>query len=395
MPIFIATKSLAHTVAGVLGWYLYLLTYFFRKLYYNDVVSGRVYRFLFGKFLFTFGIALVAMLALCDLAAQICNDAVTCRVSSSLIRVSVNRTPVGREQATRSSGMAGLPTNCWNCARLVRGLPKTQSEKFIGRYGMKLAGKNALVTGASRGIGRGCAIELAREGANVAINYRSHPDEAAEVAKAIEALGRKAIAIQADVSDQAAVEAMVAQTADAFGSLDLFVSNAAYSDRELMVDANMEGFHRTIDVTMWGAFYGVRAAAQRMIKQGHGGSMAVISSPHAVLAIPTSMAYNMSKAAIDHMSRTAAIEFAPHRIRVNIVHPGWIDTPGERKFFSDEQIEEGGKQLPFGRLGQPEEIGKGVAFVLSDDAAYMTGGTMTIDGGVGLPWWSNRADGEM
>ena len=260
---------------------------------------------------------------------------------------------------------------------------------------MKLEGRNALVTGASRGIGRGCAIELAREGANVAINYRSHPDEAAEVAKEIEALGRKAIVIQADVTEQSAVEAMVARTAEEFGSLDLFVSNAAYSDRELMVDANMDGFRRTVDVSMWGAFYGVRASAQQMIKQGNGGSIAVISSPHAVLAIPMSMAYNMSKAAIDHMSRTAAIELAPHRIRVNVVHPGWIDTPGERKFFTDEQIEAGGKALPFGRLGQPDEIGKGVAFVLSNDAAYMTGGTLTIDGGVGLPWWSNRADGEM
>ncbi|MCH7685507.1 MAG: SDR family oxidoreductase, partial [Planctomycetes bacterium] len=113
------------------------------------------------------------------------------------------------------------------------------------------------------------------------------------------------------------------------------------------------------------------------------------------LAIPTSMAYNMSKAAIDHMCRTAAIELAPHRIRVNIVHPGWIDTPGERKFFSEEQIAAGAKKLPFGRLGRPEEIAKGVAYILSHEADYMTGSTLTIDGAVSLPWWSNRADGEM
>jgi len=199
--------------------------------------------------------------------------------------------------------------------------------------------------------------------------------------------------VQADVADQKAVEQMVARAASEFGSLDFFVSNAAYSDRELMLNANMEGFHRTIDVSMWGAFYGVRASAQQMVKQGRGGSIVVVSSPHAVIAIPTAMAYNMAKAAIDHMARTAAIELVGHRIRVNIVHPGWIDTPGERKFFTDEQMEIGGKNLPWKRLGRPEEIAKAVNYVLSDDAEYMTGATLSIDGGVSLPWWSNRAEG--
>ncbi|MDA0831724.1 MAG: SDR family NAD(P)-dependent oxidoreductase [Planctomycetota bacterium] len=260
---------------------------------------------------------------------------------------------------------------------------------------MKLAGKNALVTGASRGIGRGIAVALAREGANVAINYRTHPDEAKEVAKEVEGFGRQALLIKADVSEQADVDNMVAETAKTFGSLDLFVSNAAYSDRQLMVDADVEGFKRTVNVTMWGAFWGVRASALQMIKQGKGGAMAVISSPHALMAVPTSMAYNMSKAAIDHMARTAAIELAPHKIRVNIVHPGWIDTPGERKYFTDEQIAESQKALPLGRIGQPAEVATGVAYILSDEAAYMTGSTLTIDGGVLLPWWSNRNGGEL
>jgi len=260
---------------------------------------------------------------------------------------------------------------------------------------MSLKGRNAIVTGASRGIGRACAIELARRGANVGINFRSHPEEAEEVAREIRAAGAKVLLLRADVADQKAVEQMVAQTVGEFGSLDFYVSNAAYSDRELMLNAKMEGFRRTIDVTMWGAFHGVRASAQQMVKQGRGGSIVVVSSPHAVLAIPTAMAYNMSKAAIDHMARTAAIELAEHRIRVNIVHPGWIDTPGERKFFTDEQISVGGSKLPWGRLGKPEEIGKAIAFLVSDDADYMTGGTLTIDGGVGLPWWSNRASGEL
>ncbi len=260
---------------------------------------------------------------------------------------------------------------------------------------MKLEGRTAIVTGASKGIGRAVAIELAKQGANVGINYYSGADGAAEVAREIEALGRKAILLQGDVSDQSFVEGMVQRVVDECGSLEHYVSNAVYSDRERMIDANMDGFRRTVDVSMWGAFYGVRAAAQQMVKQGKGGAITVVSSPHAVLAIPTAMAYNMSKAAIDHMARTAAIELAEHRVRVNIVHPGWIDTPGERKFFSEEQIEVGGQKLPWGRMGTPEEIGKAIVWTLSDDADYMTGSTLTIDGGVSLPWWSNRDSGEM
>lgn len=259
---------------------------------------------------------------------------------------------------------------------------------------MSLQGKNVLVTGASRGIGRGCAEELGLAGANVAINYHSRQVEAEEVAEIVRGAGGRAITLQGDVSSRERVEEMVAQTAAEFGSLDLFVSNAVYSDRQLMIEADLDGFRRTIDVGMWGAFYGVRAAALQMVKQGKGGSIVVISSPHAVIPIPTAMAYNMAKAAIDHMARTAAIELAPHRIRVNIVHPGWIDTPGERKFFSEDQLAAGAEKLPWKRLGRPNEVGKSVAYLLSDDADYVTGSTLTIDGGVSLPWWSGRSDGQ-
>jgi len=260
---------------------------------------------------------------------------------------------------------------------------------------MKFEGRNAIITGASKGIGRAIAVELARQGANVCLNYYSSETGAKEAAAEIESLGRKALLVQGDVADQSFVESMVARTVEEFGSLEMFISNAVYSDRERMIDASMDGFRRTIDVSMWGAFYGVRASAQQMVRQGNGGAITVISSPHGVIAIPTAMAYNMAKAAIDHMSRTAAIELAEHRIRVNVVHPGWIDTPGERKFFSEEAIETGGQKLPWGRMGTPEEIAKCVAFTLSDDADYMTGSTLTVDGGVSLPWWSNRDDGEM
>ena len=121
-----------------------------------------------------------------------------------------------------------------------------------------------------------------------------------------------------------------------------------------------------------------------------GGSIVIISSPHAFVAVPRSMAYNMSKAAIDHMARTAAIELVDHRIRVNMIHPGWIDTPGERKFASDEQMQQAGAKLPWKRLGRPEEIARGVVFLCDPQSDYITGAGLGIDGGITLPWWANR-----
>ncbi|MCA9036463.1 MAG: SDR family oxidoreductase [Planctomycetaceae bacterium] len=255
-------------------------------------------------------------------------------------------------------------------------------------------GKNALVTGSSKGIGRAVAIELARGGANVTINCSSSRAQADDVADEIRAMGRNALVVACDVSDQKAVEDMVARTVKEFGSLDIFVSNAVYSDRQLMVEADMDGFRRTVDVSMWGAFYGVRASSQQMLSQGKGGAITVISSPHAIIPFPTAMAYNMSKAAIDHMARTAAIELVKHGIRVNVFHPGWIDTPGERKFFTEEQLAEGAASLPMQRMGSPEEMAFGVCFTLSKEGEYMTGSTLTMDGGVGLPWWSKRTEGK-
>ena len=118
-------------------------------------------------------------------------------------------------------------------------------------------------------------------------------------------------------------------------------------------------FRRTIDVSMWGAFHLLRAASRQMIDAGQGGSIVMVSSPHAYIPIPRSMAYNMSKGAMKQMARTAAIELIEHRIRVNLLTPGWIDTPGERKFASEETIQQSGPKLPWKRLGTTEEIGRG------------------------------------
>ena len=248
------------------------------------------------------------------------------------------------------------------------------------------------MTGAGRGIGRGIAVELAREGASVAVNDRPGSPDAAETAELCREQGVAAVVVPADVSDEAAVTVMVADAADALGGLDLFVSNAAYSVREGILDADIGAFRRTVDVTLWGAIHGVRAAG-RYLRDHGGGSMLLVSSPHAELAFPNCAAYNLSKAALDQFARTAAVEFAAHNIRVNLLHPGWIDTPGERAYFSETQLAEGAATLPFGRLGTAAECGRAAVYVLSDEAAYMTGSTLTLDGGVKLPYWSKRAEG--
>jgi len=258
----------------------------------------------------------------------------------------------------------------------------------------KLAGKTALITGASSGIGRATAVRLAQEGADVALNYWTMPEGAEEAATAIRALGRKALLLKVDITDQSAVDAMVQRTVNDLGRLDLFVSSAVYSDREPFTTANMAGFHKTIDVSMWGAYHALRASANAMIAQGEGGAIAIVSSPHAQIAFPNCMAYNMAKAALDQMARSAALELLPHKIRVNVLYPGWTDTPGERKFFTDEMIKEAAKQTPMGRLASPEEIAHGVFFLLDPATSYMTGSTLIMDGGLALPWWSRRGTGD-
>jgi glucose 1-dehydrogenase len=246
-----------------------------------------------------------------------------------------------------------------------------------------LAGQTALVTGAARGIGAAIARSLAEAGADVAVNDVRDP---LETVAACQALGRKALALVGDVSDQAVVEKMVDRCEQELGPIRILVSNAAFSDRELFYCADMNGFRKTIDVCMWAPYYLARAVANRMIPRGDGGNMVFVSSPHAYKAIPGAMAYNMAKAALDQLARTAAVELAEHRIRVNIIHPGWTDTPGERKFFREEELHQKGSDLPWGRLAKPEDIAHGVAFLCHPRSDYITGATLSIDGGIVLPY---------
>ena len=249
---------------------------------------------------------------------------------------------------------------------------------------INLDGKVALISGASRGIGRGIALRMGRSGARVVVNYRTHPDEAEEVADEIRDAGSDALVYGADVSDRDAVDAMVAATVEQFGRLDIVVSNAYYSKREPFLDLELDGARRTLDVTFWGAFHMAQAGARQMVKQDAGGAILFISSVLSNIPFPTSLPYNSAKAGINQMSATIANELTDHRIRANVITPGYIDTPGERQYATEEQIREAATALPWKRLGTPEDIANAAAFLCSDAADYITGTVLSVDGGYWL-----------
>ena len=244
-----------------------------------------------------------------------------------------------------------------------------------------LSGKVAIVTGSSHGIGRGIAAQMGRSGANVTVNCRSHLTDAEEVATEIRDAGSDALVCQGDASDRAVIDQMVETTVEEFGRLDIVVSNAYYSKRQPFLELDLEGARRTIDVTFWSAFHLAQAGAQQMAKQGDGGAILFISSVLAELPMSTSLTYCAAKAGINQMSAVIAKELASQNIRSNAINPGWIDTPGERQFMTEEDIQREGQKLPLGRLGTAEDIGKTAAFLCSDAASYITGAVVQVDGG--------------
>jgi glucose 1-dehydrogenase len=190
---------------------------------------------------------------------------------------------------------------------------------------------------------------------------------------------------EADVADRAAVAKLVEDACAELGGIDILVNNAAFSVRKPLLELEVAEVERVWSVIQWGTFHASQLAARRMVAQGRGGSIVMISSVHAERPFALSTAYNGAKAAINHMARTWAVELAQYGIRVNVIEPGWIDTPGERAFYSQEQIRERGPKLPLGRLGRPEEIAAAVAYLVSGDAAYVTGACLRVDGGIVLP----------
>ncbi len=244
--------------------------------------------------------------------------------------------------------------------------------------------KVALVTGAARGIGRGIALRLAQEGADVVVNDFMNMEDATEVAGIIQEMGQRALVWKADVSNREAVMRMFSAATEHFGHIDIVVANAAFSVREPILEAHWDQFLRTIEVTQFGVVHTCQTAARIMVRQGNGGKIVIIGSLLQEIPMPTSAAYNMSKAAVNHFARTLAAELTPYHINVNVINPGWINTPGERKFYTEEQIQEAGKAIPWGRIGTPEDIAAAAAFLASDEADYITGSSLTVDGGYKL-----------
>lgn len=254
----------------------------------------------------------------------------------------------------------------------------------------QLEGKVALVTGAARGIGQGIAVCLAEEGADVVVNDLPPSGEydAQDTAAAVEGMGRQALVYYADVSDRDQVTAMFAAGVAHFGRIDIVVANAAMTIREWVIEAKWEHVLRTLEVSQFGVFHTCQMAARQMVSQANqgqpGGKIIIIGSVLSEIPLPTSAPYNMAKAAINHLSRTLAAELAQYRVNVNAINPGWIDTPGERKLASAEELEAGAKLIPWGRMGTSRDIGRAAVFLASDDADYITGSTLRIDGGFTL-----------
>ncbi len=243
-----------------------------------------------------------------------------------------------------------------------------------------LSGKTALVTGASRGIGRAIALELAAAGADVAVNYAGSEEAAAAVAREIEGIGRRAIIIKADVGNAAEAEQMVSQTIEAFGRIDILVNNAGITRDNLIMRMKEEEFDQVINTNLKGVFNCIKAVTRPMMKQ-RSGRIINISSVVGALGNPGQANYVAAKAGVIGLTKASARELASRGITVNAVAPGFIATDMTDK-LSDEQKGALLPQIPLGRMGGPEEIARVVRFLASEDASYLTGQTLHVDGGM-------------
>lgn len=243
-----------------------------------------------------------------------------------------------------------------------------------------LEGKKALVTGASRGIGRAIAIALAEAGADVAINYSGSESAAAETAQAVEALGRSAIVIKANVGKADEFEAMVKEVIEQFGVIDILVNNAGITRDNLIMRMKEDEFDQVIETNLKGVFNGIKAVTRSMMKQ-RSGRIINISSVVGVLGNPGQANYVAAKAGVIGLTKASARELASRGITVNCVAPGFIQTEMTDK-LPEEMRQTLSGQIPLARLGDPSDIANAVRFLASDASAYMTGQTIHVDGGM-------------
>lgn len=237
----------------------------------------------------------------------------------------------------------------------------------------------ALVTGSSRGIGRGIALQLAREGWDICVNYIQHREAAEDVVSQIRTLGRDAIAVQADVADGQAVFAMVKTAEEQLGPISLLVNNAGVAGQALFQDITDEMWNRYMGVNLGGARNTIRAVLPHMLHE-KAGCIVNISSMWGLRGASCEVTYACTKAALIALTRSLALELAPSHIRVNCVAPGVIDTDMVQVLGQDV-LEELAQQTPLGRLGTPADIAHAVAFFASEKASFITGQVLTADGG--------------
>jgi glucose 1-dehydrogenase len=250
---------------------------------------------------------------------------------------------------------------------------------------MLLEGRRAIITGSSSGIGSACAIRFAQEGADVCINYFSEKelDDAKKVVSKIEEAGRKAVAVQADVGNEDDVVKMVEKTKDELGGVEVLVNNAGIENQVPTMEMPLSDWERVLRTNLTGAFLCMRECARLMTDNG--GVIVNMSSVHQFIPWPGFAHYCSSKGGMKLLTETAAREWAPHKIRVVNVAPGAIATPINKFVLDDPEASHAiVDEIPIGRFGQPEEIAAAVAWVASDEAAYMTGTTLVVDGGMAL-----------
>jgi glucose 1-dehydrogenase len=248
---------------------------------------------------------------------------------------------------------------------------------------MTLKDKVAIVTGGNSGIGMAVVLELAKQGANIVIDYVVHPETAEALAQQVRALGDRAIGVQADVSQVADLQRLVAAAVAEFGRVDIMVNNAGIETRTSVLETTEQQYDRVLAVNLKSAFFGTQLAAQQMIKQGGGGRIINITSVHEDWPMPGNTAYCLSKGGMRMLTRTAGVELAPHGILVVGVGPGAVATPINNSTINDPTLlQKLDNAIPLGRLAQPEEIARIVAFLAGDGATYMTATTVFADGGL-------------
>ena len=245
---------------------------------------------------------------------------------------------------------------------------------------MKFKDKVALITGSSRGIGRATALRLAREGCDIVVNYLKDEKSAQSVIKEITKLGRKAIAIKADVGKEDQIKSMIKETMKTFGKIDILVNNAGIVWDVPLWEKTSEQIQRTIDVNFKGVFFCTKYAALEM-KKAKSGVIINISSTNAIDTLsPDSTDYDATKAGVISMTKNFAQELAQYNIRVNCIAPGWVDTDINKE-LPKEYLREEAEHILLGRFGKPEEIASAVAFLASDDASFITRTILVVDGG--------------